>query len=241
MLIAHARRLCVALMGLLFALLGAQCSKPSVEGQGSEAQEQSEALGLPPLRLTDETRDLLLTWVDDEGNFKVATSRAEVPDAARRQVRVVVGGSEDGTGELVYVADLSERREDGTYAVSVKPRAAWDEVGAQKRSARLEELAPAKVPEAKPEARGPVIIYGASWCKPCHDAEAYLKAKGIPVVVKDIEKDALAQAEMGEKLRRAHLPGASIPIIDVHGRLLVGFSVSALDQALKAGGIAKSL
>ena len=32
-----------------------------------------------------------------------------------------------------------------------------------------------------------VIIYGADWCKPCHQAEDYLRSKGVRVVKKDVE------------------------------------------------------
>ena len=34
--------------------------------------------------------------------------------------------------------------------------------------------------------RPPVIIYGAEWCGPCHQAAAYLRQRGIQFVEKDI-------------------------------------------------------
>ncbi|WP_080599189.1 glutaredoxin family protein [Sorangium cellulosum] len=41
-----------------------------------------------------------------------------------------------------------------------------------------------------------MIIYGASWCEPCHQAADYLRSKGIAAAVRDIEEDAGAAAEM---------------------------------------------
>ena len=76
------------------------------------------------------------------------------------------------------------------------------------------------------------IIYGADWCKPCHAAEAYLKQRGVHVVKKDIDESEAARAEMRQKLDRAGMGGASIPIIDLMGQLMVGYSPTALDRAI---------
>ncbi|MDQ2646304.1 MAG: NrdH-redoxin, partial [Myxococcota bacterium] len=85
------------------------------------------------------------------------------------------------------------------------------------------------------------VIYGAAWCKPCHDAERYLKQRGVNVVKKDIEENEAAAAEMRRKLERAGLGGASIPVIDIMGRVMQGFSTAALDRAIEAARNAKAL
>jgi glutaredoxin len=77
-----------------------------------------------------------------------------------------------------------------------------------------------------------VIVYGASWCRPCHQAEAYLKGKGANVIMKDIEEMPGAQAEMRDKLEKSGQRGGSIPVIDVRGQILVGFSPQSVDRAL---------
>jgi glutaredoxin len=82
--------------------------------------------------------------------------------------------------------------------------------------------------------RPAVIVYGASWCGACHQAMAYMKKKGIAFVEKDIEKDTGAEREMRSKLARAGINTGSIPILDVHGKIIVGFSEEALDKALGA-------
>ncbi len=223
--------LCLSLVLLV------SCSKSVPSAQPGADNKGVSAGGLPKLLLSDETKNVMLTWVDESGDFKVVEKIADVPAINRAQVRVVIVGQESGTADLVYVADLSQKDGSGHYAVQAKTRAAWDEIGATKRKARLEQLAPGteKAEQvAATVANGPVIIYGASWCKPCHDAENYLRSKGVKVVKKDIEEDPLANEEMREKLARSHLPNASIPIIDVHGHLLVGFSAGAIDQALLA-------
>ncbi len=194
---------------------------------------------LPLLELRDDTANLLLTWVDDKGDFHVCQKIADVPEAGRATVRVVVTDREAGTGQAVYVADLRNKGARGTYPVRTMPRTEWEEIGAGKRQARLEKLAPsalaarAPAPSASAAASSPVIVYGADWCKACRDAERYLRQRGVEVVHKNIETSAAAQAEMKEKLKRAGLPGsAQIPVLDVGGEIQLGFNPSAVDRAL---------
>ena len=85
------------------------------------------------------------------------------------------------------------------------------------------------------------IVYGADWCKPCHDAERYLKQRGATVVKKDIEENEVAADEMRKKLERVGRSGASIPVIDIMGQIQVGFSPAALERALESARGAKGL
>jgi glutaredoxin len=78
------------------------------------------------------------------------------------------------------------------------------------------------------------IVYGADWCKPCHEAERYLRSLGVAVTKKDIEESRAAQAEMREKLARVNRAGAGIPVIDVMGKIFVGYSPGPLKQAVDA-------
>jgi glutaredoxin len=199
--------------------------------------------------LRDDTPDLLLTWVDDKGDFHVVTKVDEVPEEAREQVRVVVTTREDGVGRLVYVADLRSKRPDGSYAVKTLTRAQWNDIGADRRKVRMEAVSrsePAEQPtggndgdeisedEKRLNARVRAIVYGADWCKPCHDAEDYLRELGVDVTKKDIEESRAARAEMNEKLSEAGRMGASIPVLDVGGKILIGFSRPTVKQAVIA-------
>jgi glutaredoxin len=148
--------------------------------------------------------------------------------------------------------------EGGKYSVKTLSRSEWDELGASRRKARLEAFAPSSAPAPSSEApagsgeapsakQAPgknvvAVIYGAEWCKPCHDAARYLKQRGVTVVEKDIEASEVAAAEMRKKLERAKMPaGSSIPIIDVMGNIMVGFSPRALERAIQAAESAKPL
>ena len=54
----------------------------------------------------------------------------------------------------------------------------------------------------------------------------------LTTVMKDIEETPGAQAEMRDKLEKSGQRGGSIPVIDVRGQILVGFSPQSVDRAL---------
>ena len=245
--------------GLALGLSVSACRKEAAPAPADDTGATPQAAELPPLELKNDTPNLLLTWIDDKGDFHVVQKPEEVPKEGRDTVRVVVTTREDGTGKLVYVANLNETTPDGGYRVKTMTRAAWDELGAGKRKARLEALAPSAVPapadsapsSAAADGASPpkkalasgisATIYGASWCKPCHDTARYLKQRGVTVVDKDIDENPVAAAEMRQKLERAGRSGSSIPVIDLMGQILIGFSPMALDQAIEAARSAKPL
>ncbi len=230
---------------LLLGALAAGCHNKGDSDSGDNTGAVPTSNALPPLKLEDDTQHLLLTWIDDKGDFHVVQKVSDVPKQGRSAVRVVETNQDEGTGQLVYVANLTKKRSDGTYPVATMTRAAWNEKGASRRKERLEALAPG-ASVAPPSSAAPngtaapahggvvAILYGASWCKPCHDAQRYLEQRGVKVIHKDIESDAVARREMQQKLAANHLSTGEIPIIDIGGHILVGFSANAIDQALAA-------
>ncbi len=223
---------------LLFVGLGVGCAEQAPHG---DTDPGAPTVGqLPAFELRDDTEGLLITWLDSKGEFHVVQRLSEVPEGHRDRVRVVSSSVSAGHGALLYVADLTRKGADGRYHVETMSRSAWDELGASRRRKRLEALAPsasAGAPAASGEAPSgalTAIVYGADWCKPCFQAEAHLKQRGVKVIHKDIERDPKAAQEMQQKLQRSGLGQGSIPIIDLGGRLFKGFSPSALDRAIES-------
>lgn len=217
-----------------FAILPA-CKK-------KETPSADTASTLP--RVTDTSTGLMLTWVDEKGEFRTEEKVSAVPSEARDVVRVrVLDGASAGEGKE-FVSDLRATGMDGAYPVRAVPRAEFEDVAVQRRAKRGAVLTPTLAASASASASAgaagaidtggaTVIIYGASWCGPCHQAQAYLRAKGVPFVEHDIEEDPNAAREMQAKLEKAGKRGGSIPVIDVRGRILVGFDPSAVEQALR--------
>jgi glutaredoxin len=239
------RALAALVLGLTL-LLGGCGNKKKGDAAAPEA----------PFVVRDASEGLLLTWIDEKGDFHTEMHTKDVPLVGRDAVKVVDTTKDEGThADLVFVADLRTARADGTYAVRSMTRAQFDDIAVARRQKHGPTLADVgkdggqggvaqnglvPVPNStatggmnpSQQGRPAVIVYGASWCGPCHEAAAYLRMKGIPFVEKDVEEDHAAAAEMKGKLQRAGLPGGSIPVMDVRGKILVGFNPRAIDEAL---------
>ncbi len=209
------------------------------------------------LIVKDSSEGFLFTWIDEKGDFHVEQKATDVPLIGRDAVRVVDPSREDGThAGRIFVADLRTASAGGTYPVKPMTRAEFDELAVARRKGKtatldgvdagntaptapgLPDLAGMDLPSLNPgvgadqAARPAVIIYGAAWCGPCHQAAAYLSGKGIPFKEKDIEADHGAALEMRAKLTKAGLHAGSIPVLDVRGKMMIGFNAQALDSAL---------
>jgi len=229
----------VIVVGLgLWPLAAAGCHR----GAPSASQDADV---LPVVRVDGEGQ--LLTWIDDKGDFHVETRVADVPMMGRDTVRVVDPSRDSPLGESqVFVVDLRQVRADQTYPVRAMSRADFEAIAVARRQQTGPTLAnappagsaggaPAPAAEAasaRSASLGPVVIYGAEWCGACHDAARYLRRKGIAYVEKDIEKDPAAAREMQQKLAKNGLRGGSIPVIDVRGKVMVGFSAPDVEAAL---------
>jgi len=211
----------LVLLTLLLALVVA-CKRP---------QPAPEAVVLPVV--TDASADLLLTWIDDKGEFHVEQKVADVPVGARDVVRVADPVKDPPKLDDVFVADLRNAGAGGAYPVRTMSRTEFEKIAVERRQKNGGVLAAKGADSASPAAARPtVIIYGASWCGPCHQAAAYLKRRGVPFIEKDIEQDGGAAREMQAKLATAGMRGGSIPVIDVRGKMLVGFDERAMERAL---------
>jgi glutaredoxin len=241
---AYRARFFVLFCVLLSAVaLGAGCKRRAGAKVGDDAPQATFVV-------KDASEGLLLTWIDERGDFHVEQNVTDVPLVGRDSVRVVDPAREDGThGDKVFVADLRVAGADGTFPVRTMTRAEFDALAIARRQKAPTAANAANEPEPpsaprrhadpspgavdpSPSGRPAVIIYGASWCGACHDAAAYLRRKGIPFVEKDIEADATAAREMKSKLTRAGLRGGSIPVLDVRGRVMIGFNPREVDEAL---------
>jgi glutaredoxin len=220
---------------LLLGLASAACGREESSGP-SDTAENAKPLPKVPFSLTVDQKGVLYTFVEADGSFHIAEKLSEIPEKARRQVRVVLDGHPPGTAEHVFVADLRGLSLGDEITPVALTREAWEAKGLAYRKSEVAELEKKSLPPEGLPAGVDAVIYGADWCGPCHQAEAYLKKKGLSVVKKDIEKNPEAAREMREKLTRAGLGGSSIPILDVGGTVLVGFSPRAIEAALKRVG-----
>ena len=228
------------------------CAACGRSAEPSEEQAAPVALPKPPA-VGDAAGPWVLRYFSAAtGELLPARTPAEVPEGARGQV-LVAPEDPELQGPWLFVADLTKKTAGG-YEVRVVDRA---EIDRQLTAAHpAAEAAPAAAPAAAPPAAGgaptgaaapvasavapaprdnDVIIYRTSWCGYCKKAAAYLQAKGVKFVEKDIEKDPAARQDMLRRAERAGVPQSAlqgVPILAVHGRIIPGFDRGAIDRAL---------
>lgn len=86
---------------------------------------------------------------------------------------------------------------------------------------------PSDAVTAQTQAQANVVMYATEWCGYCKQTRRFLDSKGIPYKEYDIEK-----SDEGRKAYEA-LGGRGIPLIDVNGTIIRGFSEEAILAALK--------
>ena len=73
-----------------------------------------------------------------------------------------------------------------------------------------------------------ITIYSTPACGFCHKAKAYFRERRIPFTDYDVARD---QRKAEEMVRKSGQMG--VPVIDVHGKIIVGFNQSEIERALK--------
>ncbi len=76
-----------------------------------------------------------------------------------------------------------------------------------------------------------VTIYTTPTCSFCRAAKSYLRQRGVPVRDVDISKNPSAAREV---VRKSGQMG--VPVIDVNGKIIVGFDRPKLNNALGIRG-----
>ena len=74
-----------------------------------------------------------------------------------------------------------------------------------------------------------VIMYKTSWCGYCQKAREYLESLRVNLVEYDVERDRA----MSEEMLRKSGGSRGVPLIDVEGIILRGYSPSAIKDAVE--------
>ena len=192
----------------------------------------------------------LFTYAEPKGTFATTDKPESVPEDARAMVRVFNPSAPEktpGTGR-VYVTNLNDVLSKGraparpmsreafeTAALAVHPTGDSSPLAAQ--TMRPVPMPATDAGTAAPPAAtagGPpvVTIYGTSWCGACKAARQYFTSRKIPFADKDVEKDADAARELATKAAKMGIPTDRVPVIDVRGRLLLGFDRARIETLL---------
>ena len=138
---------------------------------------------------TGSGKSVFYQWTDERGVVRFARSLAEVPAAWRERA-----------GQIEVDAD------------AFRPKTAPARGASRPAAARVAAA------ETQPRFHD-VTVYTAPWCGWCRKTLAWLDAREIDYVNKDIEADADHAAELVEKSG-----GRSIPFVEIDGTQIRGFN-----------------
>jgi glutaredoxin-like YruB-family protein len=74
-----------------------------------------------------------------------------------------------------------------------------------------------------------VTIYSTPTCPWCNKAKEYFKSKNIEFEDIDVSADYDKALEMIKKSGQQ-----GVPVIDINGKIIIGFNVAAIEKALKS-------
>jgi len=242
---------CVGLVGLAFALsssAGCRRAAPDLPPPPKGAPAVIEVL---------KGGRWLFTYVEPSGLFASTDKPDSVPERSRAIVRVFDPSdpsSKTNDPARVFVVNLNDLLKSGkaparplsrdafeTAALAQLPPGESSPLAARPPSPPPPSGTPAAAPAAPPggappgvPASGPpvVTIYGTSWCGACRAARQYFTERKIPFADKDIEQDPAAARELADKAGKLGLPTDRVPVIDVRGRLLLGFDRARVEALL---------
>ncbi|MDX2021767.1 MAG: glutaredoxin domain-containing protein [Deltaproteobacteria bacterium] len=185
----------------------------------------------------------LFTYATPEGEFCTVEAPDQVPEVSRGVVRAINPKDNPAAARSeVLVVDVAKLLDKGktpakrvgrdlfeTQALALLPPGASSILADRPSDA---DGGAADETNNLNGRQAAVILYGTSWCGACRTARQYFIAKNIPFVDKDVEKDAAAADELQKKAARLGVSTDRVPILDVRGRLLIGFDPKRVEALL---------
>lgn len=187
----------------------------------------------------------LFTYLEPKGTFATTDKPEIIPEAARKMVRVVdPAQTKTAEGVDVFTVDVDQLLKGQKAEARPMSREAFEtsamaQLPPGESSPRATHAAAPAGPGADggtsyPSAPGKAVVtvYGTSWCGACRAARQYLSEHKIPFADKDVEADPAAARELAEKAAKLGVPTDRVPVLDVRGRLLLGFDRSRVEALL---------
>ena len=225
---------------ILLVLIFSACRKEVPSGPPSGSNQAGSML-------VENNASWLFTYATPDGQFETTDKAEQVPELSRGVVRAQSPGTAPASETVatdVWVVNGAELVAHGkteakrvrrevfeTQALALLP-AGQSSILADGPSGQDAGVAEPQPPAA--DGKTPrVVLYGTSWCGACRTARQYFLSHNIPFVDKDVEKDQVAAAELQAKASRLGISADRVPILDVQGRLLIGFDPRRVQALLQ--------
>ncbi len=207
---------------ILLAFCSCSCtSEKTSEHTHIQNQSKPDEFTERKIIINEENAHLIFTFQDDKGEYHSVSKIHEVPEIARKQVIVTdlsLSGQERNAAQVLYITDLTVKKTDGSYGYSLISRVAFEKPVHDDQ--KIESTANLNGNQ--------IIIYSTRWCGVCKKTKKFFTDHKISFVEKDIEGSQSAMKELNSKLAARQMSFSGVPVIDVKGKLVVGFDEETL-------------
>jgi len=191
-------------VGQVMAAIGGEgVASPDADSDAGWRDPEIESVG------PDAAMRVYYQFVDDGGRVQFVERLSAVPEAWRDRVGYV---------EMSQPPPLTPEAARRSWSLSAR-RTAEIMAGAA-GSAR------AGTSVARAAGGSQVVLYYADWCGYCRKAKSHLDGAGVDYEIRDVDVPATKQ-ELREKTGRS-----GIPVLDMSGEILRGYSEAAYDRAV---------
>jgi len=205
---------------ICLVLLSVACPRKDPAESPDAGAEKFEKLAI-----TDEADHFLFTYLLADGSFETVDEISKIPEEARDQVIVIdtqLSPNKRRSSRIIYVADLAQKRQDGTYPCRPVSRFKFER-DLLREPGSASSVLPPECQDLVDSPGDRVILYSTEWCGVCKATAEFLKKEGIPYEEKDVEKTPGAQQELACKALKSGQKINGVPVLDIGGTLLLGF------------------
>ncbi len=192
---------------------------------------------LTPMRIAADA-EMGFVYADLSGKFRTAGRVSGVPRASRAVVRVIdptAKAGQRGDYDLVHIVDLTGAAGAGGFETRLVARSDFERHAIARLPpgvASRVQIPGADSATGELASHGQIIVYSTSWCGACKQLRDFLRSRQVEFVERDVEREVGAAAELAGKSAAAGIAADRVPIIDVRGRILVGFDSVRLTTLL---------
>ncbi len=173
------------------------------DGDRMPAAQPSRRGDQPPDARASKSTPTFYKYADDQGRIHFVQSAGDIPSRYRKNA---------GSVELA------------NQIIRLEPEAV-----APVLPARLPSRQPAaqQIEQRRRQARADVVVYTTSWCGWCRKTVAWLDEAGVDYENRDIESNPRYRAELLAKTGTT-----SIPMVEIDGQIVRGFSPGRMERLL---------